>query len=106
MCLSNSFLEQRRGNAPADTGNPNRTHEDSVIYPTIVPEREWCVFREQPYMQLLHEVWEYNGNSDPGTPTSPQPCSYHGRLMPMRPERTAILRWISDARKIDLQGVI
>lgn len=55
-------------------------------------------------MQLMQEVWEYNCNSDPGTPTSPQPSSYHGRLMPIWPERTAILRWISDVRKLTHKG--
>ncbi len=75
-----SFLERQRREAAGDTGNPNRNHEDSVVYPIIVPERTLaCPDNAIPpgmvrvsgatfYMRLTHEVPEYNCYPDPGTP--------------------------------------
>jgi formylglycine-generating enzyme required for sulfatase activity len=75
-----SLLERQRRETASDTGNPNRNHEDSVIYPIIVPERTppradssappgmVRVSGATFFMRLMHEVPEYNCYPDPGTP--------------------------------------
>ena len=75
-----NFLEQQRREAATDTGNPNRNHEDSIIYPIFVPEHISIsthgvappgmvrVSGATFYMRLMHEVPEYNCYPDPGTP--------------------------------------
>jgi hypothetical protein len=67
-----SFLGRQRREAAGDTGNPNRNHDDSVIYPIIVPQRipvsaEGAappgmvrVSGATFYMRLTHEVPEYD----------------------------------------------
>jgi formylglycine-generating enzyme required for sulfatase activity len=74
------FLDRQRHETSSDTGNPQRNHEDSVVYTLFVPKRNPLgidsalppgmvrVSGTTFYMRLTHEVPEYNCYPDPGTP--------------------------------------